>query len=148
MNEINSPRFGGSEVFLLHELVSRLDGFSRRRTLGPLGLTFAEFMILLGIQFCAPSTQEAVGNFASMSKSLVSQRVGVMVKKGLVFQERNSSDRREVFLRLTTEGLGKLSKSQSQLNQSSETLLGHLGTDREAFRSALVTLIEVLKNEE
>ena len=67
--------FTETEVFLLHEIVARLDRLARKRVLDAIGLSYAEFLVAMAVNEMERPTQGEVGELLDMSKSLVSQRV-------------------------------------------------------------------------
>ena len=93
-----------TEVFLLHEVVARLDRLARRRVLDANGLTYAEFLLAMAVNELERPTQAEVGELLDMSKSLVSQRVGGLLAKGFIVQQRDAENRRQVRLDLTPAG--------------------------------------------
>ena len=76
--------FKDSEIYLLHEITTRLDRIARLRILGPSGITYPEFLVLMAARELPAPTQEEVCAFVDMSKSLVSQRVSALMKKGFL----------------------------------------------------------------
>ena len=73
--------FTETEVFLLHEIVARLDRMARKRVLDPRGLSYAEFLVAMAVNEMAQPTQGEVGELLDMSKSLVSQRVASLLAR-------------------------------------------------------------------
>jgi DNA-binding MarR family transcriptional regulator len=96
--------FTETEVFLLHEIVARLDRLARKRVLDAIGLSYAEFLVAMAVNEIDQPTQGEVGELLDMSKSLVSQRVSALLTKGLLVQNRDTENRRQVRLVLTPQG--------------------------------------------
>ena len=140
--------FKDSEIFLLHEITTRLDRIARLRFLAPAGITYPEFLILMSTRELPAPTQEEVGAFVDMSKSLVSQRVSALMKKGLIKQDGDPENRRKVKLGLTGAGKQKLSRIYDAMISSSAELFDAMGDFRPAFREALVRIAENLAREE
>ena len=111
-----------TEVFLLHEVVARLDRLARRRVLDENGLTYAEFLLAMAVNELERPTQAEVGELLDMSKSLVSQRVGGLLAKGFVVQQRDAENRRQVRLDLTPTGRRTLETVYQQLAGNAENL--------------------------
>ena len=75
--------FTQTEVFLLHEIVARLDRIARRHVLHAKGISYPEFLVAMAVREMAQPTHGEVGELLDMSKSLVSQRVGRLVGQRL-----------------------------------------------------------------
>jgi DNA-binding MarR family transcriptional regulator len=140
--------FKGSEIYLLHEITTRLDRIARLRFLAPAGITYPEFLVLMAARELPAPTQEQVGSFVDMSKSLVSQRVSALMKKGLLRQDGDPQDRRTVKLGLTAAGKKEVARMYSAMISSSDALFNAMGDSRPAFRNALIRLAEGLAREE
>lgn len=145
---MRSEGFKESEVYLLHEITTRLDRIARLRFLAPAGITYPEFLILMSARELPAPTQEEVSIFVDMSKSLVSQRVSALIKKGLLKQDGDPENRRKVKLRLTRVGEEKMSRIYDQMLSSSAELFDAMGDFRSAFRNALIRMSENLALEE
>jgi DNA-binding MarR family transcriptional regulator len=140
--------FKDSEVYLLHEITTRLDRIARLRILAPAGITYPEFLLLMAARELSAPTQEDVGAFLDMSKSLVSQRVSSLLKKGLVNQMGDPENRRRVKLGLTREGQERVTKIYRAMVSSTTGLFNALQEFRPAFRESLARLAEGLAREE
>jgi DNA-binding MarR family transcriptional regulator len=136
--------FTQTEVFLLHEIVTRLDRMARTRVLDSRGFTYAEFLVAMAINEMAQPTQGEVGELLDMSKSLVSQRVASLLAKGFVIQTRDSENRRQVRLVLTKTGRQALEGAYDQLAGNAETLLDVLGPARPQFLQSLRRLRDAI----
>ena len=145
---MNDAWFSKTEVFLLHEIVARLNRLAQRRVLEPGGVSYAEFLVALAVLELDEPTQSEVGDWAEMSKSVVSQRVGTLLAKGFVEQRRETIDRRQVRLALTPLGQETLEAMCQQLAANSSKLLDLLGPGREQFRRSLTMLRQALIHEE
>jgi hypothetical protein len=82
--------FTETEVFLLHEIVARLDRLARRRVLDARGVSYPEFLVAMAVRELPEPTHGEVGELLDMSKSLVSQRVSALLAKGIVEQLQRS----------------------------------------------------------
>jgi len=140
--------FKDSELYLLHEITIRLDRLARLRILAPAGVTYPEFLVLMAARELSAPTQEEVSAFLDMSKSLVSQRVSSLMKKGLVRQEGDPGNRRRVKLGVTSAGEKRVSGIYDAMITSTVELFAGLGRYRPAFRDALARLAEALAREE
>lgn len=139
--------FRESEVFLLHQLVIHLDRLARVRILDPAGVTYPEFLVLLTVRELGGPTQDEAAASLDMSKSLVSQRVSALIKKGLIVQTPRADNRRQVSLGLTEVGAALIEGLYGALSGSSDRLFSLLGPGREGFHSALTLLSATLENE-
>jgi len=140
--------FKQTELYLLHEIVIRLDRLARESILEPEGITYAEFLVLMATRELPSPSQEEVGAFIDMSKSLVSQRVSPLMKKGLLRQEEDAENRRRVRLALSPKGLQVVERIYGTMEESTEPLFAALGKMRPAFRQSLATMAEELSKEE
>ena len=93
--------FTETEIFLLHEIVARLDRLARRRALDARDVSYPEFLVAMAVRELPEPTHGEVGELLDMSKSLVSQRVSTLLAKGIVEQRREQPDRRQARLALT-----------------------------------------------
>jgi MarR family transcriptional regulator, organic hydroperoxide resistance regulator len=140
--------FRDSEVYLLHEVTTRLDRIARQRFLDPEGITYPEFLVLMAVREAGSPTQDDVAVFVDMSTSLVSQRVKALVKKGLVRQAGDTENRRRVRLGLTASGSAAVEKISTAMVSESGRVFEALGPARTALRKMLLGLAEGLAREE
>ena len=126
-----------TEVFLLHEIVARLDRLARRRVLDAAGFSYAEFVLAMAVNELERPTQAEVGALLDASKSLVSQRVSGLMAKGLLVQSRDAANRRQVRLDLTAAGRSALETIYKQLAGNAEALFDVLGPARPQFLQSL-----------
>ena len=129
--------FTETEVFLLHEIVARLDRLARKRVLDTVGLSYGEFVLAMAVNEMERPTQAEVGELLDMSKSLVSQRVGGLLAKDFVVQQRDAENRRQVRLDLTARGRRTLETIYGQLAGNAEKLFDVLGSARPQFLQSL-----------
>ena len=129
--------FTETEVFLLHEIVARLDRLARKRVLDAVGLSYGEFILAMAVNEMERPTQAEVGDLLDMSKSLVSQRVGGLLAKDFVVQQRDAENRRQVRLDLTARGRRTLETIYGQLAGNAEKLFDVLGSARPQFLQSL-----------
>jgi DNA-binding MarR family transcriptional regulator len=139
-----SSWFTDTEVFLLHEIVARLDRLARKRVRDAVGLSYAGFVLAMAVNELDRPTQAEVGELLDMSKSLVSQRVGGLMAKGVLVQRREADDRRQVRLELTVAGRRTLEKLYEQLAGNAEKLLDVLGAERRQFLDSLRRLRDAI----
>ncbi len=140
--------FRDSEVFLLHEIVTRLDRLARVRILEREDVTYPEFLVLMAIREMGTPAQVDVGGLLDMSKSLVSQRVLALLKKGLVVQSPDPQSRRHVRLALTDGGRTTIDRIYAAMIKRSSTCFEKLGRSHPAFVDALQGLRTMLVHEE
>ncbi len=129
--------FTETEVFLLHEIVARLDRLARKRVLDAMGLSYAEFLVAMAVNEIDHPTQGEVGELLDMSKSLVSQRVSALLTKGLLVQHRDTENRRQVRLVLTRQGRLTLTRIYEQLAGNATKIFDILGSSRGLFLESL-----------
>jgi DNA-binding MarR family transcriptional regulator len=140
--------FTQTEVFLLHEIVARLDRIARRRVLDAKGVSYPEFLVAMAVREMAQPTHSEVGDLLDMSKSLVSQRVTGLLAKGLVAQRRDAQNRRRVRLELTAAGQESLEQIYRELANHASSLFGVLGSSRRQFMRSLCRLRDALNAED
>ncbi len=140
--------FTQTEVFLLHEIVARLDRIARRRVLDAKGVSYPEFLVAMAVREMAQPTHSEVGDLLDMSKSLVSQRVTGLLAKGLVAQRRDAQNRRLVRLELTAAGEEALEQIYQELANNASRLFGVLGASRRQFMRSLCRLQDALNAED
>ncbi|HMK71371.1 MAG TPA: MarR family winged helix-turn-helix transcriptional regulator [Xanthobacteraceae bacterium] len=141
---MKSSWFTQTEVFLLHEIVGRLDRFARKHVLEIKGISYGEFLVALAVREIAQPTHGEVGDFLDMSKSLVSQRVAGLLAKGFVVQRRDAQNRRQVRLALTAAGERALEKIYKELASNASNLFDVLGASRPQFVQSLHRLRDAL----
>jgi len=129
--------FTETEVFLLHEIVTRLDRLARERVLEASGVTYAEFLVAMAVNEMEQPTQAEVGELLDMSKSLVSQRVSALMAKKLLVQERDAENRRQVHLALTAKGKAILMRIYDELAGAAAPIFEVLGSSRAEFLQSL-----------
>jgi DNA-binding MarR family transcriptional regulator len=140
--------FTQTEVFLLHEIVGRLDRIARQRVLEARRISYPEFLVAMAVRELSAPSHGEVGELLDMSKSLVSQRVTSLMGKGIVVQTRKQENRRQVQLELTASGRELLDQVYQQLAEQASTLFDLLGARRSRFRQALQQLRDALAAEE
>jgi DNA-binding MarR family transcriptional regulator len=140
--------FTETEVFLLHEIVARLDRLARKRVLDAIGLSYAEFVLAMAVNEMERPTQAEVGELLDMSKSLVSQRVSSLLTKGYLIQQREPENRRQVRLDLTAAGRQTLEKIYEQLACNAAKIFEVLGPSRRQFLQSLRRLRDAIATAE
>ncbi|MGA2494650.1 MAG: MarR family winged helix-turn-helix transcriptional regulator [Roseiarcus sp.] len=133
-----------TEVFLLHEIVARLDRLARKRVLDAVGLSYGEFVLAMAVNEMERPTQAEVGELLDMSKSLVSQRVGGLLAKDFIVQRRDAENRRQVRLDLTPTGRRALEQVYQRLAGNAENLFNVLGPSRPQFLQSLRRLRDAI----
>jgi len=129
--------FTETEVFLLHEIVARLDRWARKHVLGARGLSYGEFLVALAVREMGQPTHGEAGDMLDMSKSLVSQRVTGLLAKGFILQRRDAENRRQVRLELTAAGQKALEQIYQELASNASEVFDILGASRPEFLHAL-----------
>jgi DNA-binding MarR family transcriptional regulator len=136
--------FTETEVFLLHEIVARLDRLARKHVLDAIGLSYSEFVLAMAVNEMERPTQAEVGELLDMSKSLVSQRVSSLLAKGLLIQQREPENRRQVRLELTAAGRRALETIYEQLAGNAAKVFDVLGRSRPQFLLSLRRLRDAI----
>ena len=129
--------FTETEVFLLHEIVARLDRWARKHVLDAKGLSYGEFLVALAVREMGQPTHGEAGEMLNMSKSLVSQRVTGLLAKGFIVQRRDTNNRRQVRLELTAAGQKALEQIYQELASNASKVFDVLGPSRPQFLDAL-----------
>jgi DNA-binding MarR family transcriptional regulator len=129
-------------VYKLHEIVIRLDTVAQRVVLVPIGLTYAEFLVLMAAKEIQRPNQQEVSKMIGASKSLVSQRVKALVGKRLLRQTVNDSNRREHRLEITRKGSEVLSAACLALLEAAHEVFVALGKDRVTLNGLLDRTLE------
>lgn len=140
--------FTETEVFLLHEIVTRLDRLARSRVLEARGISYPEFLVAMAVRELAAPNHGDVGELLDMSKSLVSQRVASLMAKGVMVQNPDRENRRQMRLELTPAGRKLLEQVYRELADQASQLFDGLGAGRTRFRQALLHLCKTLAEEE
>ena len=135
--------FQRSEVYKLHELVIRLDHIARK-VLEPLGVSYADFLVLLNASEHEQRRQSDIAAGMGLSKPAVSLRIKALVKKGLVIHTQNNVNRREWFVSLSDEGRSVVARAEGLLSDSADPVFSSLGAERSAFLRHLNRLLEAL----
>jgi DNA-binding MarR family transcriptional regulator len=76
----------------------------------------------------------------SISKSAVSQALGILEKKGLINREMDKDDRRKIQVTLTTKGKALLRQAEKQACQMFETIVSRVGEKKIRELIAIFTL--------
>jgi DNA-binding MarR family transcriptional regulator len=129
--------FTETEVFLLHEIVTRLDRWARKHVLNARGLSYGEFLVALAVREMGQPTHGEAGDMLDMSKSLVSQRVTGLLNKGFIVQRRDTNNRRQVRLELTAVGQNVLEQIYQELASNASKIIDVLGPSRPQFMQSL-----------
>jgi DNA-binding MarR family transcriptional regulator len=85
-----------------------------------------------------------------ISKSAVSQSLGVLEKKGLINREMDKDDRRKILVTLTGQGETVLHQAEKQAYQMFDSIVAHMGADKVKKLINLFALftdtVETIKN--
>ena len=137
--------FRDSEIYKLHEIVIRLDGYAQARLLPPLGITYPEFLVLMAVEETGRATHSDVAAMLEMSKSLVSQRVSALERKGLLRQTVNAANKRERHLELTSKGRAVVPRAFDALLSAAEGVFAALGGERKKMNTSLDRVLGQLR---
>lgn len=102
-------------------------------------ITSPQLVALLAIAQMGPSTLKAIGRAIQLSPSTVVGIVDRLEEKGLVHRQRDTRDRRNVFVAVTAAGQTILANAPSALPNGFSSALGALP---EPERQALVVSLE------
>lgn len=102
-------------------------------------ITSPQLVALLAIAQLGPSTLKSIGRAIQLSPSTVVGIVDRLEEKGLVYRERDTKDRRNVFVAVTAAGQTVLANAPSALPNGFGSALGALS---EAERQTLVVTLE------
>lgn len=102
-------------------------------------ITSPQLVALLAIAQLGPSTLKSIGRAIQLSPSTVVGIVDRLEEKGLVYRQRDTRDRRNVFVAVTAAGQTVLSNAPSALPNGFGSALGALS---ETERQALVVTLE------
>jgi DNA-binding MarR family transcriptional regulator len=138
--------FRESEIYRLHEIVIRLDGYAQSRLLPPLGLTYPEFLVMMAVNEGASSTHGEVAAMLAMSKSLISQRVKALEGKKLLRQAVNAHNRREHRLELSPRGRDVLARAYDRMLAATDGVFASLGRERQSLRKLLEQVLDRVRD--
>ncbi len=138
--------FSQTEVYMLHDLVARVDRIGNDAILVPQGLTMRDFYMLTMVSENSGCTHHYLCDCLGLSPASVSLRVKDLSGKGLLEQKVNSRNRKECFLRLSPKGVRVVRKLNRELSEAFERLLAVLGENRKEFRESLGLLVQRLRN--
>jgi DNA-binding MarR family transcriptional regulator len=102
-------------------------------------ITSPQLVALLAIAQLGPSTLKSIGRAIQLSPSTVVGIVDRLEEKGLVYRQRDTRDRRNVFVAVTAAGQTVLANAPSALPHGFGSALGALS---EAERQTLVVTLE------
>ncbi|HWT71220.1 MAG TPA: MarR family transcriptional regulator [Oxalicibacterium sp.] len=102
-------------------------------------ITSPQLVALLAIAQLGPSTLKSIGRAIQLSPSTVVGIVDRLEEKGLVYRQRDTRDRRNVFVAVTAAGQTMLANAPSALPNGFGSALGTLS---EAERQTLVVTLE------
>ncbi len=89
-------------------------------------------------------TQNEVGALPDTSKSLASQRVAVLVEKGMLGQRRDPANHRQVRLGLTEADADTLEAVHAEMAGNAAEIFDSLGPDRAGLARTLNRLVRIL----
>ncbi|MDE2429314.1 MAG: MarR family transcriptional regulator [Burkholderiales bacterium] len=110
-----------------------------KRLTGTHNVTSPQLVALMAIAQLGPSTLKAIGRAIHLSPSTVVGIVDRLEEKALVRRERDTKDRRNVYVTVTADGQSLLDNAPSALPQGFESALNALPEDD---RHTLVVALE------
>jgi DNA-binding MarR family transcriptional regulator len=129
----------------LTRLVARLVQDFESQVHRPLGLTWAGFRILNALWVFDGLDQQEIGRVSGSSRASVSSALATLEGRGLVTRTRAESDRRQLVVKLTPEGLSSLRSAISAQTQREQAWTAVLRDDQ---LSELLHLLRILVNQE
>jgi len=98
-------------TYSIHKVVFLLDKLADRMLNKSLGLTLAQFRILLALHHQGEVSQKQIARFWEMTEAAVSRQTEILFKHKLVSRKENSENRREHILKLSNAGHALLTKA-------------------------------------
>lgn len=139
-----APGFSGPEEEALINLMRTADQLQRemQHRLKPVGLTLTQFNVLRILRAARPAglTCSAVGQRMITPEPDVTRLLNRLKSQDLIDQERDSSDRRVIWSRITADGLKLLAKLDPIVERAPREILGHL------TREELQSMTRLLKS--
>jgi DNA-binding MarR family transcriptional regulator len=132
---------------ILHA-ATRIERLSDRLIFEPADLSFTAFKILKYLAIAGPSSPGAILECLGGTKSNLSQRLGMLQRKGLVerLPSKSGSDRRFAAFALTTSGKRKLKTVETRAEKEGLRLSGYFSkseiTAHAAFFKKLLSLLD------
>ena len=106
------------------------------------GISFAEVRVLAVCAAHAGCTAVEISRLIPLDPPTVSRLVHAMAQRGLLSRRRSRTDRREVRLRATTDGLELLTEAQLALERAEVRFLSSLSqAELRGFRRAVESLL-------
>ncbi|MBB6455072.1 DNA-binding MarR family transcriptional regulator [Salirhabdus euzebyi] len=96
-------------------------------------LTGDQFLTMRYIQKNEPCTSSDIANEFGIVKSAVTAQVNRLYEKGLIERDRDSDDRRIVYLRLTTEGKTLMKEGTDKLYEVLGEILSNFDKEEMTF---------------
>jgi DNA-binding MarR family transcriptional regulator len=109
--------------------------------LSPLGIATHQFGLLTALESLQPCSQQRVATALGISGPAVVSTVAELEKRELITRERNPEDRREHLLRLTPEGLERVTAARSIVDVTHDELARRVGTAELSELNALLAKI-------
>lgn len=107
-------------------------------------LSLNELLILESIQQGANLTE--IREKLAVTKAAISQSLSSLEKKGYILRETDTANRRQVIVRLTSEGLSALTETAVKFDENFQAFVGEFGADRLAQLLELMErMMELLK---
>jgi DNA-binding MarR family transcriptional regulator len=140
---LQAAGFSSPQEEALINLMRTADSLARnmQQRLKPFGLTLTQYNVLRILRAARPSglTCSAIGRRMITPEPDVTRLLNRLKSQELVCQQRDSTDRRIVWSRITPHGLKELSKLDGMFERAPRELLGHLS------REEILQLTRLLK---
>jgi DNA-binding MarR family transcriptional regulator len=128
----------GSAVFKLHRVTALIDRIADDFLAREHGIRYAPFLVLLMAGVLGPTSQQRIAANLGVSRASITQRLGGLVRDGLIAVEPHPTDARANLVRLTEPGRALLDRAWSGLEEHQD------GLDEGVDQPALVAQLDRL----
>lgn len=127
--------------YLLHHVGSVIDKNSDQVLLERLGVSFAQFKILLILSEKDGSTQNHIATSLGQTEASISRQIKLMNMDGLINIRRSTSNRRLRLIFLSEKGYGQMEKAVRALNNYYQPIFDVLDSnEQQALQKALIKI--------
>lgn len=125
---------------------SRLVSQAYDQALKPTGLKVTQFSLLVSFVLAPSSKMAQLAQWLGMDRTTLSRNLRVLEKRGLVELEQGQQDRRELKVRITSEGKKVFEQATPLWLKAQEEVVGGIGQERWAeLAKELRSLVSGLK---
>lgn len=134
--------FTKSEIYLLHDLVFKLDKYAHTVLEKKLNLTYNHFLMLVAISLEHINNQQDIVAHMNLSKTSVSLRIKELVDENLVLQKIDPEHRRQKIISLTKKGDSLRKRAENIILNEAEQLMVKSRIDRVMMKKSLESMLE------